>query len=479
MATTSAFLHDVWERDVVPTLTDYVRIPNKSPAFDPGWRDAGHMEQAVTLVEEWCRARTVPGMTVERHELEGRTPVLLIEVPATTARGAGKDSRASDETVLLYGHLDKQPEMAGWREGLSPWEPVREGDRIFGRGVADDGYATFSALTAIEALQEAGRPHARCVVVIEASEESGSPDLPAHMDALADRIGAPSLVVGLDSGCATYDRLWVTSSLRGLVGGCLRVDVLEEGVHSGAAGGIVPSSFRILRRLLERIEDATTGQILLPALHTDIPDHVHAAAVALVDELGPDAAGEFPMVDGMRSATSDPVERVLAGTWRPQLAVIGADGLPSVANGGNVLRPFTALSLSFRLPPTVDPAAAAAAIDEALSGESPYGARVSWRAHEGASGWAAPATAPWLATALDQGSTAAFGKPARFMGEGGTIPFMAMLGEQFPDAQFVITGVLGPESNAHGPNEFLDLPTAERVTASVAHVLAAHAEQGS
>ena len=478
MATTDAFLHEVWERDVVPTLTDYVRIPNKSPAFDPGWREAGHMDRAVTLVEEWCRGRAIPGLTVERHELDGRTPVLVIEVPATgTAGGAGNGSRAGNDTVLLYGHVDKQPEMAGWREGLSAWEPVREGDRIYGRGVADDGYAAFSALTAIEALHDAGRPHARCVVVIEASEESGSPDLPAHMTALADRIGAPSLVIGLDSGCATYDRLWVTSSLRGLVGGTLRVDVLADGVHSGAAGGIVPSSFRIIRKLLERIEDATTGEILLPALHADIPPHVHAAAVALVEELGPGAAGEFPMVDGMRPATSDAVERVLAGTWRPQLAVVGADGLPPAANAGNVLRPFTALSLSFRLPPTVDPAAAQAAISEALDGEAPYGAQVRWRASEGAWGWAAPPTAPWLAAALDEGSTAAFGKPARFMGEGGTIPFMAMLGEQFPDAQFVITGVLGPESNAHGPNEFLDLPTAERVTACVADVLAAHAQR--
>jgi len=473
---TSAFLRDVWARDVVPTLTDFVRIPNKSPAFDPGWREAGHMERAVTLVEEWCLSRNVPGMTVERHELEGRTPVLLLEVPATGVGGAGKSNSAVD-TVLLYGHLDKQPEMAGWRDGMSAWEPVREGDRIYGRGVADDGYAAFSAVTALEALHESGRPHARCVIVIEASEESGSPDLPAHMEALAQRIGSPSLVVGLDSGCATYDRLWVTTSLRGLVGGYLRVDVLNEGVHSGAAGGIVPSSFRIVRRLLDRIEDATTGEILLPGLHADIPDHVHAAAVALVDELGPDAAGHFPMVDGMRPMSADPVELVLASTWRPQLAVIGADGLPAAKDGGNVLRPFTALSLSFRLPPTVDPAAATAAITEALEGEAPYGARVTWRASEGAWGWAAPPTAPWLAAALDEGSTAAFGKPARYMGEGGTIPFMAMLGEQFPDAQFVITGVLGPESNAHGPNEFLDLPTAERVTACVADVLAAHAER--
>jgi acetylornithine deacetylase/succinyl-diaminopimelate desuccinylase-like protein len=396
--------------------------------------------------------------------------LLLIEVPATAGAPA-------DDTVLLYGHLDKQPEMAGWRAGLGPWEPVRDGDRIYGRGVGDDGYAVFAALTAIEAVHDAGRPHARCAVVIEASEESGSPDLPAYMDALADRIGSPSLVFGLDSGCATYDRLWVTSSLRGLTSGELRVDVLTEGVHSGAAGGIVPSSFRILRGLLDRIEDVETGELRLPELHAEIPAAVRAAAEALVADLGPAAAGGFPLVDGMRLAADDPVELVLANTWRPQLAVVGADGLPPAANAGNVLRPFTSVTLSFRLPPTVDPSSATKAVVEALTADPPYGARVTWTPHDDGAGWAAPSLAPWLSSALEEASTAAFGRPAGFMGEGGTIPFMAMLGEKFPDAQFVITGVLGPESNAHGPNEFLHLPTAEGVTASVAHVLSAHAER--
>jgi acetylornithine deacetylase/succinyl-diaminopimelate desuccinylase-like protein len=468
--TPGAAMHEIWERDVVPTLTDFVRIPNLSPGFDPGWREAGHMDRATTLVEEWCRGRSIPGLMVERHQLEGRTPLLLIEVPATAAAPA-------DDTVLLYGHLDKQPEMAGWRAGLGPWTPVREGDRIYGRGVGDDGYAVFAALTAIEAVQAAGRPHTRCVVIIEASEESGSPDLPAYMDALADRIGTPTLVFGLDSGCATYDRLWVTSSLRGLTSGELRVDVLTEGVHSGAAGGIVPSSFRILRSLLDRIEDAETGELRLPALRAEIPDAVRTAAEGLVADLGPTAAGDVPVVPGMRLATDDPVELVLAGTWRPQMAVVGADGLPPAANAGNVLRPFTSVTLSFRLPPTVDPVAATKAIETALTVDPPYGARVTWTPHDDGAGWAAPPLAPWLAAALDAASVAAFGQGVGYMGEGGTIPFMAMLGENFPEAQFVITGVLGPESNAHGPNEFLHLPTAERLTASVAHVLSAHAER--
>src|SRR6185369_13832615 len=204
--------------------------------------------RATDLIESWCKGRPLPGIVVERYESEGRTPVLLIEVPATD--GAGPVDGATD-TVLLYGHLDKQPEMSGWREGLDAWEPVREGDRLYGRGAGDDGYAAFAALTAIEAVHEAGGRHTRCVAIIEASEESGSPDLPHYMELLADRIGAPSLVIGLDSGCATDDRLWLTDALRGLVAGDLRVDILTEGVHSGMASGIAPSSFRILRQLLD------------------------------------------------------------------------------------------------------------------------------------------------------------------------------------------------------------------------------------
>ena len=462
------FLHDRWEMDIVPTLSDYIRIPNRSPAFDPAWRDTGHMARATDLIEQWCRERQLPGMVIERHESEGRTPVLLIEVPATNG---GSDT----DTVLLYGHLDKQPEMAGWREGLDAWEPVREGDRLYGRGAGDDGYAVFAALTAIEAVHEAGGAHARCVALIEASEESGSPDLPHYMDLLADRIGQPSLVIGLDSGCADYDRLWVTDALRGLVGGNLRVDILTEGVHSGLASGIAPSSFRILRVLLDRIEDSRTGEIKLPEMWVDIPADVRKAAEAFTAEVGEGEARGLPFVEGAHAVSDDPVELVLNSTWRPQLSVIGMDGVPPAANSGNVLRPFTSVRLSFRIPPTADPDAASTALAEALGADPPYGARVTWHQHESARGWAAPPTEPWLAAGLDAASVEAFGAPSATMGTGGTIPFMAMLGHRYPDAQFVITGVLGPGSNAHGPNEYLHLPTAEKVTQAVARLLQAHA----
>src|SRR5262247_2982437 len=179
---TLAFVQRRWEEDVVPALTRYIEIPAKSPSFDREWAAHGHLDRAAILIDEWSRRRPIEGLTVETVRLSGRTPVILMEVPGTAA-----------ETVLLYGHCDKQPEMTGWAEGLGPWTPVRRGDRLYGRGAGDDGYAAFAALTAIETLQAQGRPHRRCVVLIEACEESGSYDLPFYVEALAKRIGTPSL----------------------------------------------------------------------------------------------------------------------------------------------------------------------------------------------------------------------------------------------------------------------------------------------
>jgi acetylornithine deacetylase/succinyl-diaminopimelate desuccinylase-like protein len=469
---TAAVLVDVgaiWTDDIVPALHDYITIPNVSAAFDADWAANGHMARAVDLVAGWCRSRPIAGMTVEVAELPGRTPLIVVEVPAF---GGGP----ADDTVLLYGHLDKQPEMHGWRDGLGPWTPVVEGDRLYGRGGADDGYAAFASLAAIEAVQRAGGAHARCLVLIEASEESGSPDLPAHLEALAGRVGTPSLVLCLDSGCADYERLWVTTSLRGLAGGTLIVEILEEGVHSGSASGVVPSTFRILRQLLDRLEDSATGEVRLAELHTAIPEDRRrqaeqtAAGTAIY-------ASAFRFVPGSRPVTEDPIEQILNSTWRPALSIVGADGLPPTTRAGNVLRPSTSLQLSFRLPPTVDADAALAAIAAALATDPPYGARVTFAGREAGPGWNAPTFAPWLESSLDAASRAVFGAPARAFGEGGTIPFMGMLGQSFPDAQFVITGVLGPDSNAHGPNEYLHLPTGRRVTAALAMVLDDHARR--
>lgn len=446
---------------IVPLLCEYIAIPSKSPAFDPNWHDNGHVYRAVSLLALWAKGQPLRNRHIEVYTLPGRTPVLICDIAGSAAGN-----------VLLYGHYDKQPEFVGWREGLGPWSPVLEGDRLYGRGGADDGYALPSALVAIEALQAQGIPHPRCLILIEGCEESGSPDLPHYMTALASRIGVPDLVIALDAECGSYDRWWITTSLRGLAIGALQVDVLTEGVHSGAASGIVPSSFRIVRQLLERIENMATGEVLA-ALSVPIPDSVRTQAAEVAATLGVETVNRFPMTPGLQPVTSDHTELVLNNTWRAALAVTGAAGLPEPAAAGNTLHPSTTLKLSMRLPPLLDAQTAVATLRAELTRDPPYGATVQYDELGADTGWWSPNTPDWLRDTIAAASNEHFGAAPRYMGTGGTIPFMKMLGDRFPDVAFLVTGVLGPHSNAHGPNEFLDVSCAEKVTACVAQVLAA------
>ncbi|MDI9819676.1 MULTISPECIES: M20 family metallopeptidase [unclassified Legionella] len=460
------YINKEWTRTILPSLCDYIKIPNKSPHFDQQWQENGYMEQAVTHIADWCNNHAPSGMMLEVLRLPGRTPLIFIEIQGQI-----------NETVLLYGHLDKQPEMSGWLEGLSPWQPVIQNDRLYGRGSADDGYAVYASLTAIRALQEQGLPHPRCVLIIEACEESGSYDLPFYIEALKDRIGKPELVICLDSGAGNYEQLWLTTSLRGNVTGELSVELLSEGVHSGYASGIAADSFRVAKQLISRIEDEITGEIKLKALYCDIPEERITQAAACAGILGDEIYQNLPFHSGVEPVTKDQQQLILNRTWKPVLSVTGAEGLPAIVDAGNVLRPKTAFKLSMRLPPLVCPEDAALAMKQALTDNPPYHAKVRFHTDEGAKGWNAPQMADWLEKAVNQASMAFYHKPAAYIGEGGTIPFMAMLGERFPKAQFMITGVLGPHSNAHGPNEFLDLNMTKKLTACVSYVLSCYYQQ--
>lgn len=458
----------LWENGVLPSLSELVSIPALSQAFDAEWATNGHLAAAVEHVRGWIAERKLPGAKLDVVQVGGRSPVLLVDVPATP--GA-----ADRGTVLLYGHLDKQPPVGGWSEGLGPWTPVVRGEKLFGRGSADDGYAAYAATTALESVQAAGGQHARSIVLLETGEESGSPDLPVYLEHLAERLGEVSLVICLDSGGNDYERLWLTTSLRGMVQVHVTVRVLESAQHSGLASGIVPSSFRVLRQLLDRIEDAETGEIKLAELNVPIPanrlDETKATA-----EVAPGTTQKaFPLVEGMRAVSDNEVELMLNNSWRPTLSVIGGAGFPEPANAGNVLRDSTTLALSFRLPPTAGSAAALNAVEKTLTTDVPYGAKVELSGVEHAGGWNAPEAAPWLSAALEKVSTEVFGAPWRSVGLGGSIPFMGLLAEKYPRAQFLVTGALGPDSNAHVPDEWLHLGQARRVTEAVAHTLDAHA----
>jgi acetylornithine deacetylase/succinyl-diaminopimelate desuccinylase-like protein len=469
------FANRTWDEEIVPALTDYIAIPAKSPMFDADWQKNGHLERVVRDAASWVESKKVAGLKLEVVRLEGRTPVIFFEVPATKA--------GSTDTICLYGHLDKQPEFNGWRSDLGPWTPKYENGLLYGRGAADDGYAVYASLTAVMALDRQGIPRPRCVGIIEACEESGSFDLPAYLDVLRERLGNVSLVVCLDSGAGNYDQLWLTTSLRGMVSGVLKVEILTEGIHSGDSSGLVPSSFRILRQVLDRLEDSKTGRLLPESFHCEVPGDRLAQARTTAQILGDEVWKRFPWACGADGGptlptTTDPTEALLNRTWRPTLSVTGADGFPELKNAGNVLRPYTAFKLSLRLPPLVDGNEAAMRLKTLLEDNAPYNARVTFAADGragayGASGWNAPSLAPWLEDALNSASQAQFGAPCGYVGQGGTIPLMSLLQKGFPKAQMMVCGVLGPKSNAHGPNEFLHVPYGKKLTAAVAQVMAA------
>ncbi len=471
-----AQVSQAWDGDIVQRLKDYVEIPAKSPSFDANWAEAGLLETVVRNTAQWIEAQRVAGLTLEVVRLPGRTPVLFFEV-ASTRSGA----QASDATVLMYGHLDKQPEFSGWRADLGPWTPKYEDGRLYGRGSADDGYAAYAAVAAIQALKTQNVAHPRIVGLIETCEESGSYDLMPYIDVLRTRLGDVGLVVCLDSGAGNYDQLWLTNSLRGMASGVLKVEVLTEGVHSGDASGLVPSSFRIMRQVLDRLEDSASGRLLPASFHCEVPPERLAQARATAAILGEELYKRFPWAHydcGGSSqftlpTTTDPLQALLNRTWIPTLSVTGADGLPDLKNAGNVLRPYTAFKLSLRLPPLVDAAQAVQQLKTLLEDNAPYQAKVTFEGGGGATGWNAPDTAPWLEQALNAASQAHFGAPCGYIGQGGTIPLMNMLSLGFPKAQMMVCGVLGPKSNAHGPNEFLHVPYAKKLTAAVAQVIAA------
>ena len=471
-----AFADRRWDEAIVPALTDYIAIPAKSPMFDADWAAHGHLDKVVRDAAQWVESRKVPGLTLEVVRLPGRTPVIFFEIPATQA--------GSTDTVVMYGHLDKQPEFSGWRNDLGPWTPKYENGLLYGRGGADDGYAVYAAITAVEALKAQNLPHPRIVGLIEACEESGSHDLPPYLDALRPRLGNVSLVVCLDSGAGNYDQLWLTTSLRGMVSGVLKVEILTEGVHSGDSSGVVPSSFRILRNVLDRLEDSATGELLPRHFHCEVPAERVGQIQQAAQILGDQAWKTFPWACGADGAatlptTTDPAEALLRRTWKPTLSVTGVDGFPALNNAGNVLRPHTAFKLSLRLPPLVDGHEASIKLKALLEDNAPYNAKVTFHPDGragalGANGWNAPSLSPWLETALNDASRAHYGAPLAYIGQGGTIPLMSLLQQGFPQAQMMVCGVLGPKSNAHGPNEFLHVPYAKRLTAAVAQVIAAH-----
>eukprot|EP00486_Rosalina_sp_Unknown_P016298 CAMPEP_0201582606 /NCGR_PEP_ID=MMETSP0190_2-20130828/87581_1 /ASSEMBLY_ACC=CAM_ASM_000263 /TAXON_ID=37353 /ORGANISM="Rosalina sp." /LENGTH=502 /DNA_ID=CAMNT_0048022825 /DNA_START=99 /DNA_END=1607 /DNA_ORIENTATION=- len=465
------FIEESWKKDVEKTLCEYIETPNQSPDYDPNIHTNGYQEKAYKLLVDWANKQNVKGMKLEILHDEHKTPLIYMEVEAT--------EKKSNDTVLMYGHFDKQPPLTpDWDDDLHPYKSVIKDGKLYGRGGADDGYAIFAAINAVKVLQDQNKSHPRCCIIIEGSEESGSPDLIYYVDKLKDKIGTPSVVICLDSGCQNYDQLWMTTSLRGVFMANLTVQLLTEGIHSGDSG-LIRDSFHILRLILDRIDDANTGE-MLKELYVEIPEsHINYAkecAACLGDTVYtqiPFFNDECsPQISECKTNKDKLYELVLNRTWRPQLSITGIDGMPDL-KGGNVLRKYTTIKLSVRIPPSMDPEKAQIALKKACEAKpTPFGANVECKisSHCGA-GFVCPEFEPWLTKSMQSASSKYFGKPAQFTGEGGSIPFMGLLQKKFPNAQFVITGILGPNSNAHGPNEFLHIDFTKKVMCCVANIL--------
>jgi len=453
----------IWEESIIPSLSEFIGIKALSPLFEPSWAELGELDATIDLFCKWLDQQGIVGMTYETYRIEDKSPVLLV-----TIEGSGPGE------AIFYSHLDKQPSNPDlWSEGLHPLKAVRIDPWLFGRGSIDDGYGGYLCATSIRLLQEQGIPHPRCTLLIETCEESGSFDLPPYLDLLSEELGSPDMIVVMDSGGPDYDHIWMTEALRGLVSGTLSVKVSHEGIHSGNSGGTIPSSFRIQRILLDRIEDSSSGKVLIPEMHIEIDQEIRQKAKSLAEVVGNSIWEQFPTVDTLESIADSTEDMILAMNWEPTLSIIGADGMPPVRVAGNVLRTNTDLKLSFRIPPGVDSEKAIEKAKQILESDPPFGSEVSFTPDSCADGFRAPSMEGKVRDAIEKASLSVTGLQPLATWTGGTIPFMAMMQGKYPDAMFLCTGPSGPGNNAHGPDEKMHIPSAKKLTVVLSATIAA------
>jgi acetylornithine deacetylase/succinyl-diaminopimelate desuccinylase-like protein len=458
---TTKLVEEKFESDLLTGLSDFIKIDNLSPSYDPEWNSNGKLEAAAKFCLDWVLKEGVEGLKGEIIKEDDKTPLIFIEI----------DARGSDRNFLLYGHFDKQPHFSGWAEGLGPTIPVIKDGWLYGRGGADDGYAIFSAVTAIKAIQKQGQPHGRVVIVIEGSEESGSPHLIHYINKLNHRIGVPDLMICLDSGAKDYETLWITTSLRGVANLDLTVEVLEEAVHSGVGTGIAPDSFMIIRNLLDRVENSETGKIV-DLFHVNIPSSRIEDAKKLAAIKSESILGQVKLVPGAKPVTEDVAELILNNTWRPTLCVTGAGGLPAYSTAGNILRATTTVRLSMRIPPGLDADKALDDLENILKINAPFNCKITLSNKAAGNGWNNKDLSKKLSDSLLRTSNKLWGKDYYNFGEGGSIPFIKQLADSFKSCEILVIGVLGPNSNAHSCNEGLNIDYCKNITSTVAHTIA-------
>lgn len=361
--------------------------------------------------------------------------------------------------------------LNGWEEGLHPRKPVIKEGYLYGRGASDDGYATYAIVESIKLIQQTGGKHGKIIIAVEGDEESGSADLIYYLKKLESRIGQPDLMICMDSGCMDYDSLWITTSLRGYLEFTLTVECLKENVHSGSGSGIAPDSFNIIRSLLDRLDDKSHS-VLIDIFHVVIPEHNIQEAKKLAnlkkDSIVKDSVKLLPNV---KPLSDDYSEIILNNTWRPTLVITGFTGFPQTEIAGNVLRNKTTCRVAIRLPPTANAKSIETKCREIMTSNPPFNCKITLSNVEAGYGWAAKELPDVLKDSFNKSSKTLFGREFFCFGEGGSIGFIHDLGELYPDCQMLVTGVLGPKTNAHCPNECLNIDYTEKITVALAHTI--------
>lgn len=481
-----------WKSSIKSDFEQFVRIESITPQYVMG-STAEKLKgicEALNLAMDWVNKQSDLNATLtagipqgspcaanQAHETVETdaahlTPILLIQIPGTAPEGSG--------SVLMYGHWDKQAiaDVKAWNEPkgsmkTGPFQPNIANGRLYGRGTADDGYALFFSIAAIQALRANGIPYPTVNFILDFDEEGGSVNLERYLEKFSFKIGTPDLCITLDSGAGDYNRIWNTTTERGIVTGTLTVKVLTDSVHSGDGSGIIPNPQRIMRHLLSRLEDPVTGKILPSEFQVEVPATYLADVFSQATNIVPSTIKGFPWFGYATTAASNPVELILNRIWRAGLAVTGVDGLPSTAAANNVVVGSVSYQLSLRLPPPLRIDEVQRQLKDLFEKDPPYGATVTYD-YEGApaaNGWMSPPQPRWLSEAIDQASQVLFQQPSAPLGDGGTQPVLAILKEKFKETLFFASGVAGPGNNEHAANENLNIKYAEQLSACEAYVL--------
>lgn len=462
-------INEFWDQHGIPGLMDFIRIPSKSTDFDPNWESNGFLKQACESAALWLKG-IIPDARCELLTETGRTPCLFVEIPPTK----GYENSAA---MAFYGHFDKLPETGEWQEGLGAWTPVLKNNCLYGRGSADDGYSFYLMGVCVAALKTLNHAHPRIIGIFETQEESGSKDLPYYLNLIHDRLGSVNAFFILDNSCSDYERLWTVSSLRGVIKGTLKVKVLSHGVHSGAYSGIVPDAYGIAQHLLSRVYDPLTSEVKIPSCLAKIPDTCQQQLQNVGNILGDQIWNRAPLLPGVSPISTQPDELLLQNTWKPALTITGISGIPVPENAGNIIHGDVALTLSMRVPPLIDLKQAVNDLNQLLTTDIPFGCEVSLTSISAEPGWASFHTDSKIQELLSKASECHFGKPLATTGQGGSIPIVNEFEKHLPNTALVVTGALGTDSNAHAPNEFLNMNYAKKLTAVIAQVICDFTDQ--